>query len=323
MNTEALNPNLADLDIDYLYHLGLDSSMDLKAMFGDVQFVCMGGSPVRAEDFARKAAETLGVEVYEGGGLQQDVRQGLREVLRWVGKNLPLRAVGKTERCSLYKVGPIISVSHGMGMPSMSIFLHELTKLLHYAGVDDAKFIRIGTSGGVGVQPGTVVITEQGINGMLQPEFEQVVLGEKRVWPTTLSGEMFNDILACHGGVRTILGKTMGTNDFYEGQGRLDGALKPGYDPSQKMDFLRRAYEAGVRNIEMESTEFAAFCLRAGIPAAIVCAALLNRLEGDQVTSTPAQLAEFSDNAQRVVLEYMRRQLSGSLNFDLKLGEQG
>lgn len=101
----------------------------------------------------------------------------------------------------------------------------------------------------------------------------------------------------------------MGTGDFYEEQGRLDGALKPRYTEAEKMAFLRRAHKVGVRNIEMEATAFAAFCLRAGIPAAIVCATLLDRLQGDQVTSTPEQLAQFSDNAQRVVLQYIRSQL--------------
>ena len=37
-----------------------------------------------------------------------------------------------------------------MGMPSLSILLHELAKLLHYAKVEDPVFIRLGTSGGIG-----------------------------------------------------------------------------------------------------------------------------------------------------------------------------
>lgn len=55
----------------------------------------------------------------------------------------------------------------------------------------------------------------------------------------------------------------------------------------------------------MEGPEFAAFCLRAGIPVAIVCTALLNRLQGDQVTSTPEELAQFSDNAQTIVINHI------------------
>ena len=54
----------------------------------------------------------------------------------------------------------------------------------------------------------------------------------------------------------------------------------------------------------MESTYFASFCLRAGIPAAIVCVALLNRFEGDQVKK---DLNEISPNAELIVLNYLRR----------------
>lgn len=41
--------------------------------------------------------------------------------------------------------------------------------------------------------------------------------------------------------------------------------------------------EHGIVNIEMESTIFAALTHHAGIKAAVICVALLNRLNGDQV----------------------------------------
>ena len=41
------------------------------------------------------------------------------------------------------------------------------------------------------------------------------------------------------------------------GQGRLDGALCS-FSTEEKLEYLRKAHEAGVRNIEMESTVFAA-----------------------------------------------------------------
>jgi len=43
------------------------------------------------------------------------------------------------------------------------------------------------------------------------------------------------------------------------GQGRLDGALCS-FSTEEKFEYLRKANEAGVRNIEMESTVFAAMC---------------------------------------------------------------
>jgi uridine phosphorylase len=262
--------------------------MHLQEMFGDVKFVCMGGSSVRAGKFAHKIAQVIGIDMPDEG----------------------LLPIGKTERCSLYKIGPVISVSHGMGMPSMLIFLHELTKLMEYAKAENFTFIRIGTSGGVGIEPGTVVVTNEGLNEELEPNFEQIVLGQRRLYETALDTNLANRILSVRGNIRAEVGKTMGTNDFYEGQARLDGALAPDYTEAEKLLFLQRAHQKGVRNIEMESTAFAAFCKRANIPAAIVCATLLNRLNGDQVTSTSEELAEFSSRAENLVLEFIKRDLS-------------
>lgn len=42
------------------------------------------------------------------------------------------------------------SAQHGMGVPSISILLHELIKLLKYANARDPIIIRIGTCGGLG-----------------------------------------------------------------------------------------------------------------------------------------------------------------------------
>ena len=83
-------------------------------------------------------------------------------------------------------------------------------------------------------------------------------------------------------GVPVVSGKTMCTDDFYEGQGRLDGAFCE-YKMENKMNYLRELNKAGVRNIEMESSPFAALTHRAGIRAAVICVTLLNRLNGDQV----------------------------------------
>ena len=49
------------------------------------------------------------------------------------------------------------------------------------------------------------------------------------------------------------------------GQGRLDGALCC-YTEQDKQEYLRAAHAAGVRNIEMESSVFAAMCSACGLP---------------------------------------------------------
>lgn len=280
------NPNLEKLNVDYLYHLGLDSSMDLKGMFGDVRYVCMGGSADRAEVFAQKTAEELGMEIPEGG----------------------LKPIGKTERFSLYKVGPVISVNHGMGIGSIEILLNEIAKLLAYAKAKGVKFFRLGTSGGIGVEGGTVVITDKAYNDRLEPHDDKSVCGKVRIRNTELDPELARGIYDYRGQINAVVGGTVGATGFYEPQGRIDGAIAH-HTEDEKLAWLREAHARGVRNMEMEAIEFAAFTNQLAIRSAIVCVALLNRLNGDQVTSTPAELAQFSDNAQQVLLNYIKKDL--------------
>lgn len=61
-----------------------------------------------------------------------------------------------------------------MGIPSLGILLHEVIKLMYHAKCKDPVFIRLGTSGGIGVEPGTVVITEEAVDPMLHNVYEQV-----------------------------------------------------------------------------------------------------------------------------------------------------
>ena len=159
------NINLEEIEVDYLYHLGLDSSMNLKDLFGDVKFVCMGGSPDRAYELAKKIEEKS-------------------------DKTSTIEQFGKTERTSLYKIGNVISMSHGMGMPSILIFLHEVTKLLEYAGCLDYIFLRIGTSGGIGIEPGTIVLTSEAVNSNFKSVFDHQVLDKTYSFPTNLDNNL-------------------------------------------------------------------------------------------------------------------------------------
>lgn len=81
---------------------------------------------------------------------------------------------------------------------------------------------------------------------------------------------------------KIVVGKTMCAFDFYEGQGRLDGAFCD-YTEKDKMAYLHKLRDHGVINIEMEATVFAAMTHHAGIRAADVCVAFVDRFKGDQV----------------------------------------
>nr|XP_023970625.1 uridine phosphorylase 2 isoform X3 [Chrysemys picta bellii] len=200
---------------------------------------------------------------------------------------------------------------HGMGVPSISIMLHELIKLLHHAKCCDVTIIRIGTSGGLGIDPGTVVITDIAVDSFFKARFEQVILDNIVVRSTELDKDLVEELLNCSKEIHyfpTLIGHTMCTYDFYEGQGRLDGALCS-FSHEKKLEYLKRAYDAGVRNIEMESTVFAAICGLCGLKAAVVCVALLNRLEGDQIKAPHEVLVEYQQRPQHLISIFIKKRL--------------
>lgn len=71
---------------------------------------------------------------------------------------------------------------------------------------------------------------------------------------------------------------------MFKGQGRRDGASCD-YSEDAKMAFLRELYAKGIRNIEMEATLFASLTNHVGVKAADICVTIINRLNGDQVST--------------------------------------
>uniref|UniRef100_A0A8D2CXJ1 Uridine phosphorylase n=2 Tax=Sciurus vulgaris TaxID=55149 RepID=A0A8D2CXJ1_SCIVU len=285
------NPHVATMKEDILYHFNLSTSThDFPAMFGDVKFVCVGGSPSRMNTFIRHVAAELG--------------------LNHPGDEYPNICAG-TDRYAMYKVGPVLSVSHGMGIPSIAIMLHELIKMLYHARCSNVTIIRIGTSGGIGLEPGSVVITRQAVDACFKPEFEQIVLGKRVVRNTDMDEQLVQELMQCSSDLNeftTVVGNTMCTLDFYEGQGRLDGAICS-YTEKDKQAYLQAAHAAGIRNIEMESSVFAAMCSACGLRAAVVCVTFLDRLQGDQITSPHDVLAEYQQRPQRLVSYFIKKSL--------------
>ncbi|GMT18915.1 hypothetical protein PFISCL1PPCAC_10212, partial [Pristionchus fissidentatus] len=271
---------------DFLYHFGLSrTSVDLEKIFGDTKFVCCGGSPTRFEHYANEFSKDSG---------------------------LPLSAnLSRSDRFVIYKTGPVLWINHGMGAPSLSIMMVETLKLIHYARATDVTFIRLGTSGGVGVAPGSVVVTNAPVNGELNEEHVQWIAGKKVVREARLDKRLQQDLIAMGEelSLPVVSGKTLCADDFYEGQMRLDGYFCD-YTSTDKFAFLRQLHEMGVRNIEMESTCFSSFTARAGIPAAIVCVTLLNRMDGDQVTLTKEEYLDFETRPFKLVSAFIKQQLS-------------
>ena len=210
---------------DHFHHLGIDKKD--AYMFSDVQYVVMGGANDRMTKFAEVVSDKF----------------------NWENKK-----IGAHHRFVIWLVGPVLVASHGMGGPSFSILLNEFARLLKYADAN-AMWFRIGTSGGMGVAAGTLVITSTALNAQFKPYLELTVLGKKIQRPSHFDRDLSQKLLEATQtlGYDGVIGKTMQCDGFYEQQARLDGVICD-HTREDKMNFLKRAYQEGVRNMEMECT---------------------------------------------------------------------
>ncbi|GBP50098.1 Uridine phosphorylase 2 [Eumeta japonica] len=316
-----------------------------------LRFVCMGGTKQRMKEFAGYMSKMLKIAPDD---------------------DKLINLTKHSHRYALYKVGPVLSVNHGIGIPSMTVVLQEVMKLLCYAKAKDPIIFRIGTSGGLKVPPGSVVVSSWGMNGLLEKTYDLAVLGQTRSFPAIFDERLNEELMEVAGRdgevFATFSGGTMAADDFYRDQlhtpaipvrtannvvrrvlinilgaqcdvvvrrvpinilgaqcdvvvrrvlinilgaqydvvvrrvpinilgaqcdvvvrrqARLDGPTCDHTD-EEKLIFLRRLSDLGVRNIEMEATAFAALTSEAGFRSADVCVTFLDRMQGDQRACEP------------------------------------
>lgn len=288
MDNSRLNPEFQKLEVDYLYHLGLDSGMDLPKEFGDIKYVIFTRSFSNADYFANQFAEQF---------------YGLNNL------HIQCKTIAKDERYHIYKIANTLIVSHGVGFPSMLICLNEVVKLMWHAQVSDFKFLRLSPGGGVNVADNSVIIATEALNQQFQPKWSNIEFGDYYDYPTPLSAEVANALLDANPNMKLLSGKVMASSCFYNGQARLNGAVAVSYDKQQRDDYLNRAYQAGIRGIDMESSCFAAFCNELQIPGGIVIAALADRLKDND--SEPSlmvdsdKLSPALHKAGQVIINYI------------------
>lgn len=285
-----VNPNLSALNENFLYLLQFDLNQENLAKFSGIKHVIMQGSSKRAENLAVKLASKIS---------KIDTRFFK-----------PINLVN-TSNFAVYRVGNILSVSHGMGNVTIDALLHELTKLLHYAGNQDFNYIRVGTSGGIGLEPGTIVVTKQSFMPNLQAYYTTYELDKQIDLPTQFDAKLVEEIINAQPKnlpFNVVVGNSIAADDFYLGQCRYDGAMKARQTHEWRNEFFKKIQALDIYNFEMESTALAAFCGKAKIPATMIAVTLLNRLDGDQVTSTAEQLGEYSDRSHEVVMNYLLNQ---------------
>lgn len=287
INHAFLDEVVAGRSVDVYYHLGVSSTDPILDAMRDVRAVVMGGSGNRMVEFAE----------------------------RWSALNAEAEviALAKEDRFVTRYCAGVLFVSHGMGMPSASIAVQELMRLVYFLkrgdldALDEVFWSRVGTSGGVGLPGGTVVVSTEGLMADLRPyRLLQGVEGE--YWfDGTFPAAVREDIVAANAdsGIPIQTGATVAGNEFFLEQYRLDGAICL-ETPETKMVWLHRLAEHGVKNVEMEGAMFAGYLNHWGFSRfAMICVTLLNRLEGDQVTATPEQMHEFNERSGDVLFRYL------------------
>ena len=299
MRTENINHAFLDgvLDgthDDVYYHFGVASSDPILTKLRDVKAVVMAGSGSRITEFAQRWSE--------------------------LNSQAEIVAFPKEDRfVTRYSAG-VLFASHGMGMPSASIALQELMRMVFFlkrgdlVAMDEVFWCRVGTSGGVGLPVGTVVVTSEGLMADLRP-FRLLNGGTGEYWfdghfPAATS----QAIIAAneHADFDIVSGKTVAGNEFFLEQFRLDGALCL-ETPETKMGWLGWLHDNGVVNIEMEGAMIAGYLNHWGFSKfAMICATIFDRLANDQMTSTPAQLHKFSEDAGVALFNYLAVSLLGA-----------
>lgn len=294
INHAFLNTVLDGTQEDIYYHLGVTSSDPMLDKLRDVKAVIMAGSGERIKEFAAHWSELNGgAEIVE---------------------------FPKEDRfVSRYTAGVLFS-SHGMGMPSASIALQELMRMVFFLkrgdvdAMDEVFWCRVGTSGGIGYPPGTVVVSSEALMADLKP-FRLLKGGEGEHWfDPQFPADTFDAIIAANTDTdfTVVSGKTVATNEFFIEQFRLDGALCLD-TPETKQAWLEWLDASGVRNIEMEGAMIAGYLNWWGFSKfAMICCTVINRLDGDQMTSSPAQLHKFSQDSGVALFNYLKVSLLGA-----------
>jgi len=144
-----INPHLHHDKEEHYFHLGLNSSSPLLAKFGRIKWV---------------------IFVKTKSDVQLVARRILHEFQEFIeekdGNELP-QPIGSTDRYYMLQIASIIIVSCGIGAPSVSILLEEITKLLVDAGAFSpnennsslsyqtsyVEYILLGSAPGIQISP--------------------------------------------------------------------------------------------------------------------------------------------------------------------------
>ena len=183
---------------DFIPYLNITVNQNTVEQFSNIEYVILQGSMDRT--------------LYLANILLNQIL-GLNPSIYSIKNLLP-----NNSAYAAYKIKNILLVSHGMGNPSILTLLTSLTPLLNLYN-NNFKFIRIGTSGGLGINAGTVVLTQNSYTADIIKGYPIFHNNIKNIYPTTMDLELNQTIIKSwqqqNSEFDLIEANTMCADDFY------------------------------------------------------------------------------------------------------------
>lgn len=259
------------MEHQFLFNIHRNVDQDFINSFRNINFVCLHGSKNRALQFAKLYLKSLNNQVDS------------------VSDDLFLNS----DFCC-YKVDNLLSISHGMGDDSISLLLNDIMILLNLAQNKDLHFFRLGTSGGIGVEIGSVIVSEE----VYTPDLKERYLFDKSFKEFLLKNKEYCNI---------YFGGTISADDFYLSQARFDGALKVNYTKEERDIYFNTLKDRHIRNFEMEGVALARFLAQFNYKISLITTTLVDRLVSDSVKVTEDEIAQFVRHTAKIVIDFLRR----------------
>jgi len=221
--------------------LYLDSSSNIYQKFGNVRYVFCTGERKDADDLALF------------------FQSQLTNV-----KDIP-KIVAKDDRFRIYVVANCMIVSHELGASSFSILLQELTKILSRVKCPFKGYLKFGRTWSFNQCLGTVVASKQCFNENLKA-FETVsILGKKQKRSIKFRSNLVNQFSSIFRNIK--FGKIVGIYNVLKSFGFSSTEI---VRKDKEKKYLKDLTDLGVKQFDLESHIFGAFCSQLNIPCAVL-----------------------------------------------------
>jgi len=235
------NKNIDTQEIDYYFHLYLDSNSNIYQKFGNIRYVFCTGEREDADDltlFFQSQLTNL--------------------------KDIP-KIVAKDDRFRIYVVSNCIIVSHELGASSLSILLQELTKVLSRVKCPFKGYVKFGRTWSFNQPLGTVITSNHCINQNLKTFKTVSILGKKQKRSIRFCSNVVSQFSSTCRNIK--FGKITGVCNVLKSLGFSSTEI---VRKDKEKKYLKNLDVLGVKQFDLESHIFGAFCSQLNIPCTVL-----------------------------------------------------